>query len=587
MDLTRVSFRSKPFDYYTAGHHEFIEEINFISSTEYLFKTLAILETIFKLNDFAAVFDFTSILQHIIDSQFLDPAYTDNFGAFLINNMGSSSEWKNSLIYLKYSYYAIRSMELINQYLGLGSITGQYLVDLGFDKPALATYIARNLVETPTELFFDAKYSDNVELTLEDLYYTIYTLSAIDQFSLDVDKISNYVVNHLNYSNSKNLYYSYKISKFLNLNIDFDVTQTHLLFQSVYSDTYNEFYLTDERKELEHDVFLWFCEIAKTDNVRLSASYSDTVGLGDTNLFTVELVNLILSDFGQYSTVKIESAQLGTFILDQLGNYTYQKEINVSKSPANYPTVQGELCAYDGAIKKASVPFSFVTTFDTNFTYATVKMESRIVVTVNVSHLFVSGNDPIIGGSMYAGVYRDGILVDLIDLVTIHLVNHSTFTFDYSPIYFGNYSFDFYLNDPYFATPQLICNATFDYLAPPPDPDPYTELSWTTLTNESWIEVIFTGHYVYVSGNGPIVNGSMYAYVYLDSSYLDVVDLITVHNFNSSLFTFDYSPTYYGNYSFDFYLNDPYLVTPQLICNATFDYHAPPPDPDPYILGQY
>ncbi|MHA1508171.1 MAG: prenyltransferase/squalene oxidase repeat-containing protein [Promethearchaeota archaeon] len=353
MDLEIVNFRSKPFDYYTDGYRKFVDEINSISSHQNIFKSLNSLKKIYKLNDFASLYDLQSLLQAIIDSQFLDPSYTDNFGGFLINiNIGSTSEWKNDLVYLKYSYYAIQTMEIISQYFGLGNITGQYFADLGFDKSALATYIVRNIVETPTELYFDAKYSDDVELALENLYDVIYILNAIDQLSLNAVKIKNFVENHLNYSNAKNLYYSYKISEFLNLNINFDVEQTHLLVENIYSDTYNEFYLSTERKELEHDVFMWLCEIAKTDDVRLSASYSDTVRLGGNNLFTVELVNLILSDFGQYSTVKIESPQLGNIVLDQLGNYTYQKEVEVPKDSANYPTVEGELCAYDGAIKK-------------------------------------------------------------------------------------------------------------------------------------------------------------------------------------------------------------------------------------------
>ena len=479
LDLSLVKFRSKPFDYFTTGYHDNVEDLNSLVSHEATFKILDTLDKIFKLNDFASIIDLNRVLQDVINSQFLDLSYTENFGAFLVQNILSSSEWKNDLVYLKYSYYAIQTMETISQYLGLGDITGQNFADLGFDKSALGTYITRNTVETPIEVYFDAKYSDSVELTLENLYYMIYILNAIDQFSLDVNKINNFVVNHLNYSNVENLYYSYKISEYLDLNVNFDVEQTHLLVQNIYSDIYNEFYKTVERKELDHDVFLWLCEIAKTDDVRLSSSYSDTVGLGSNNLFTVDLVNLILSDFGQYTTVKIESAQLGNIVLDQLGNYTYQKEVYVPIDTINYPIVEGELCVYDGAIKKGSVPFSFTTEFDSQFTYSIVKTESRVEVNIYGYHVFISGDEPIFGGSMYANVYRDGDQVDVKDLVTTHNLESSTFTFDYSPIYFGNYSFEFYLNDPYLSIPQLICNAAFDYedpnTNPDPDPDPDPE----------------------------------------------------------------------------------------------------------------
>ena len=472
MDLTKMSFRSRPFDYYTDGHHKFVDEINAIKSHENLFKTLDSLKKIFKLNDFASLYDLNSVLQDVIDSQFLDPSYTENFGAFLIDNIASSPEWKNDLVYLKYSYYAIQSMETIGQFLGLGDITSQYFTDLGFDKTALATYIARNIVETPTEIYFNAKYSDSIELALENLYFTIYILNDIDQFSLDINKVSNFVVNHLNYSNVKSLYYSYKISEYLDLNINFEVEQTHLLVQSIYSEIYHEFYTTVERKELEHDVFMWLCEIAKTDDVRMSASYYDTVGLGSNNFFSVELVNLILSDFGQYTTVKLESEQLGTIVLDQLGNYTYQKEVYVPIETANYPIVEGELCVYDGATKKGSVPFSFTTEFNSFFTYSIVKTESRIQADICGSHAFISGVEPIYDGSMYANVYRNGDYIDVIDLLTSHNLDNSTFTFDYSPLYFGVYYFEFYLVDPYFSDHQLICNATFNYVDPDPDPDP-------------------------------------------------------------------------------------------------------------------
>ena len=588
MNLKKVSFRSKPFDYDTAGHHEFVDEINSISSHQNIFKSLDSLNKIFKLNDFASLYDLYTVLQDVIDSQFLDPSSTDNFGGFLINiNIWSSPEWKNDLIYLKNSYYAIQTMEIISQFFGLGNITGQYFTDLGFDKTALATYIVRNMVETPTELYFDAKYSDDIELALENLYNAVYILNAIDQLSLNTTKINNFVVNHLNYSNAKNLYYSYKISEFLNLNINFDLEQTHLLVQNIYSDTYNEFYLSVEKKKLEHDVFLWLCEIAKSDDVRLSASYSDTVRLGGNNLFTVELVNLILSDFGQYSTVKIESAQLGTIVLDQMGNNTYKKEVYVSIDTANYPIVEGELCAYDGAIKKAAVPFSFTTEFNFEFTNTTLKTESRIKVTINGSHMFVSGNDPIYDGSMYADVYRDDNYVDLIDLLTSHNLNCSTFTFDYSPIYFGNYFFEFYLNDPYLIGPQLIHNATFDYEDPYPDPDPDYEFSYTVIKTESQIQVSVNAYYVLVHGSEPILGGSMYADEYRDGDYMGVIDLLTYHGSNSSIFTFDYSPGVFGNYSFDFYLNDPYQGVPQLLCNATLDYINPNPDPDPDFEFNY
>jgi len=224
----------------------------------------------------------------------------------------------------------------------------------------------------------------------------------------------------------------------------------------------------------------------------------------------------------------------------------------------------------------------------TAFTYTVIKTDSQIQVNINGYYVLDFGTKPILGGSMYANVYCDGDYVNVLDLLSYHGSNSSIFTFDYAPFDFGNYSFDFYLYDPNHATPQLLCNATLEYINPNPDPDPVTEFNYSITKNESRIQVSINGYYAIVHGNEPIYGGSMYVYIYRDGSYIDAIDLLTTHNLYDSTFTFDYSPTYFGNYSFDFYLNDPNLATPQLICNATFEYRNPnnnntdpTPDPDP------
>ncbi|GAJ16602.1 unnamed protein product, partial [marine sediment metagenome] len=91
--------------------------------------------------------------------------------------------------------------------------------------------------------------------------------------------------------------------------------------------------------------------------------FSTSIQLGGDNLISVELCNLILSDFGQYTTVKLESDQLGTILFDKMDNHTHQKEIHVPIDPQNYPLIEGELSVYDGSLKVAQTPISFQTTF--------------------------------------------------------------------------------------------------------------------------------------------------------------------------------------------------------------------------------
>jgi prenyltransferase beta subunit len=474
LDLAKSSFRSRPIDYYSLGYHKNIDEINAINSHESTFKVLNALDKVFKLNDFAARYSLLIFLQNIIDSQFLDPLYTENFGAFVYNDITYSSKYKNDLIYLKYSYYATKAMELIADFLSLGSITGLNFSNMGFDRTALATYIVRNIVETSTELYFEVDYSDSLELSLENLYYSIYILEALDQFSLDIDKIETYVINNLNCSNIKNLYYCYKISEILELSIVFDTEQTHSLIQSIFSNTFNEFYLTTQRENLEQEAFLWVCEMAKNDRVRINAKYSKSVTLGSSNSFSVDLVNLILSDFGQYTTVKLESIQLGTFVFDQMANNTHQKEIHIPVDPNNYPVIVGELSVYDGSTKIAQLPISFTTNFDTIYSISISKTETRIEIIVNASHRFASGEQPIFDGSMLAHIYRGGNYIDTVVLLSEHGLQSTEFRIVYRPSYSGIYDFELYLEDPYHISPQIVIDTSFTYTGsgPPPGEEP-------------------------------------------------------------------------------------------------------------------
>jgi len=458
IDSNVARFRSEPLDYYTLGFHKHLEKINVLYSHKETYSILNSLQKIFKLNDFAASHDLNSVLQDVIDSQFMDSGYQENFGAFLFDNGNQTSEWKNQFVYLQYSFYAIKVMELIADYLGLGPIT-----NLGFDESALATYIVRNIVESPTELYFDVEYSNSVEIALENTYYAIYVLKAIDEYNFDSAKIENFVHSRLNYSNVKNLYYSYKITEILDLQVIFDVEQSHSLIQAIYSGAHHEFFESTERNAIEQEAFAWVCEMAKNDQVRVNAQYSDPIPLGENNLISVELCNIILSNFGQYTTVKLESEQLGTILFDKMDNYTYQKEIHVPIDPQNYPLIEGELCVYDGSAKVEQFPISFQTTFDSIYSVSTSKTESRIEITVVASFWFASGEQPVYDGVVRAEVYKDGTFINTIFFDSEDSLKSTTFTFVYRPVSFGNYRFEIYMEDPYHSSSQFIFETTYVY----------------------------------------------------------------------------------------------------------------------------
>ena len=450
--------RSRPFDYYTLGFHEQVDEINAMYSHKETYSILNSLRKIYKLDDFSISHDLNSILQSVIDSQFLDPDYQESYGAFLHNNIFSSSEWKNQLIYLKYSFYAIKVMELISDYLELGPIT-----DLGFNETHLATYISRNTEESSTELYFDLKYSDNVEDRLENTYYAVYSLKAIDKYYLDSPKIENFVFNHLDYSNFKNLYYSYKISEILNFTVIFDVERSHSLIQSIYSSAYQEFFESTDRNRIEQEAFAWVCEMAKNDRARIKAQYSNSIQLGGNNSISVELCNLILSDFEQSATIKLESEQLGTILFENMTDHAYLKEVYVPIDSQNYPLIEGELFAYEEDVIIDQFPISFKTTYDSIYNFSTIKTESQIEITANASLRFVSGEQPVYDGIMRAEVYRNGTYLDILFFASEDGLKSTNFTFLYQPVYPGNYSFEIYVQDPFNSSSQFVFETTYDY----------------------------------------------------------------------------------------------------------------------------
>jgi len=471
LESSIAGFRSKPLDYYTLGYDKYVEEINAMYSHRETYMILNSLKKIFKLNDFALTHDLNSVLQDVIASQFMDPEYQENYGAFLYDNVASSSEWKNKLVYLQYSFYAIKVIELIADYLGLGPIT-----NLGFSELALANYILGNIIESPTEIYYDIMGSGSTEIALENLYYAIYSLKAINGYGLDSNKIKNFALNHLDYSNVKNLYYCYKISEILNLSIDFDAEQSHTLIQSIYSDTHREFFESTERNRLEQEALAWICEMAKNDNATIYARYSNTIQLGGSNLISVELWNLILSNFGQHEIIKLESEQLGTILLDKMANNTHQKEINVSIDPANYPLIEGELCVYDGEVKVDQFPISFETTVDSIYNYSIIKTKSQIEINVTASLIFASGEHPLYDGDVRTDVYVNDTYFKTISFASKNGSKSTNFTFSYQPNDFGNYSFEIYMDDPYHSSSQFLFQTTFDYFnitddESPSDPD--------------------------------------------------------------------------------------------------------------------
>ncbi len=455
-----VGIRSYPIEYSTTGKREFLKEWERRSDHSSMYRALDTLKKIFKLDDFEQERNLADMLINVTNAQFLEDDSYSNYGAFLpsVSLSYLPADYINSEITLEHSYYAVKCMELLTEYLNLGHIT-----DLNFDEGLLYNYIIEDIFNGATNSYYDPKYTDNIETILENTYYMTYILKAINMYNQDGLKIKNYVLQNLNYSNIKNIYYSYKISEILDLDILFDVDLTHNLVQTIYSEVLHEFYLTTDRKTIEQQAFLWICEMARTDKVRINCQYTDDVMIGDYNTITASLCNIILTDFGPYTTVKYESPQLGTVVLDHLPDNTFEKDVYIPVTQDNYPQIDGFISVYEGIMLIEQIPISFQTSYGLVKDYSIISHSSGVNSEVNISLLSASSSHPLHDCVVYAEIYKNEQMLEVKNFAAEHLEpeGYSLFTLNYSARSTGDYAMKIFLDNPYETTPEFIGEAQF------------------------------------------------------------------------------------------------------------------------------
>ena len=261
-DPLKPEFRSYPIEYNNRGYHNYVTRIDYLISFKSMYFALNSMEKTFKLDDFQGVVNLSNLINDITQSQFLVESFPNAYGAFVPMRGYTffSNESQVQKIFFEYSFYAIKSLELLTNYLGLGNIT-----NIPFNKDALYTYIDNNIVETSTNLYFDPWYTDDIEIRFQNTYYMVYILKAMERYSLDNEKIKNFLINNLDYSNIKNIYYAFKISNILDLEIPFNLISGINLVEEIFSERYKEYYLTTEKIKIEQEVVFWVAEMIKNN----------------------------------------------------------------------------------------------------------------------------------------------------------------------------------------------------------------------------------------------------------------------------------------------------------------------------------
>jgi hypothetical protein len=384
-------FRSFPLPYYSDGNKTYIDSIGYLMSHKATFQAVDSLLRMHKLDDFAATHNLSRLLDHILATQFLNDTYTDQNGGFLPMMVydPSRAEQQSKKIFLEYSFYAIRTMELLTNQLSIGDITF-----LSFDIDGLVTYLLRNIIESSEILYFQPFHSNDTDTILQNTYYMIYILKTLDTYTLNTQKIENYINERIDYSNIKNIYYCYKLSQLLDLQYEFDSGLVQDLIRTIYSDSLHEFYMTSSREIINQEILLWICDIATSDPLKIVVQYDEQVLLGTYLSVTASLSNLVLSEFEYNLSFQFECAQLGNFVMEKEDSNHFSLQLYIPQRATNYPSIEGKLVAYDTHHRLAEKSIIVYTVYNQKY----YKDDLNAAVVLSVLFLGVPGGFILISG---------------------------------------------------------------------------------------------------------------------------------------------------------------------------------------------
>ena len=471
MNQEYMRFRSRPIEYYSYGQHTYTNLTDSMFSHKFTYMALDSLLRLYKLDDFEAQYNLIDIYNHVIDSQYLEYNY-ENFGAFVLFRRYGTPEYQNNFIFFEYSYYAIKTLELIANYLDLGA-----LVNLSFNQVALHGFIERNIIETDSTLYFKPQFTSNADITLKYTYYMIYILKALNLFNLNTQKITQFVLENMDYGNILKIYYCYKISEILDLNIDFDLGLTQNLVREVFSDDLHEFFINSDFQELDQEAFLWVCDMAMNSEFEVNCDYEESILLGDINTITASFYNMIYPEYGTDTTVKFESATLGVRELDRQFNTTFQINLMVPEEPENFPHINGFLKVYKNTKMIGEIPVFFNTNINHVINNSYKKDGNKIRFDVNISRAFYSGYQPVVNSQVQADVFRNNVYIETINFSKRDFADYSKFTLYYEINGSGTYTYNASLFDEFY--PEGCCLFTIQQIVshPPPPPPPPPEIN--------------------------------------------------------------------------------------------------------------
>ncbi len=386
-----TGFRSYPLTYYSEGDKTYVESIGYLLSHKATYQALDSLLRMYKLDDYGLTHNLSRLLNHIINTQFLNEMYTDQNGGFLpmMEYDSLRADLLNKHVFFEYTFYAIKTMELLTNHLHIGDITF-----LNFDSDEVVNYILRHTVESSDMLYFHPHHSNDIDIILQNTYYMIDILQTLDVYTLNAQKIENFITHNIDYTNIKNIYYCYKISELLDLNYRFNAELVQGLIQAIYDDSLHEIYMTTSRETVNQEIILWICDMATNDPLQIIVDYDEQVLLGTFLSISATLSNLVLSEFEYNLSFQFKCAQLGDFVMNKEADNQFSLRLLIPQRATNYPTIEGKIIAYDTARQLAETTLIINTVYNQKY----YKDDMNAAVVLSVLFLGVPGGFVLISG---------------------------------------------------------------------------------------------------------------------------------------------------------------------------------------------
>ena len=458
INLERTWFRSVPIEYYCMAS-ESMNETNYIISHKTMYHALDAMLKLYKLDDFSIEYCFSDLLDDIIHSQILKINHS-NYGSFLPYN-GFSTYNENFQVkvhHLKYSYYAIKCLELLANFLGLGD-----LKDLPFSWNTLYEFVMRGVVETDTMIYYLSTISSTSMQKIEDTYYMLYILDALDLLNVNTQKVDNFLEDNLQYNNLKSLYYGYKIVELLDLDFEFDFVRTDVLLDSLYDLELNEFYITPSRRQVCQEAFSWLVEMGHNDELKFEYTCESDLLLGRVNTISASFRNIIRTNFGDSVSLFFDSIALGTIPLEKKPDGSFEINLLIPESSHCYPEVSGDLVVYEGNRVLGRVALCFSTLF--GFYCGNIKKiasGNSMVYSINVSYEFSSGFKPASDSTVKAYIQVNNLANRIEEFTREDFQDYSTFSFVFEPNKKNDYYLEFIIEGGFHPNGQVLYDAVIE-----------------------------------------------------------------------------------------------------------------------------